>query len=725
MRTMARSILVTETFIAATKARIGAADDSAALTLMSTDIERIKMGFRTVHDVWAAILQAAIAAWMLYIRLGLVFLVPIGVVTVCFVFLGLLMKYAGDSQRAWMAGVQKRVGLTATVIASMKNLKISGLSTVVKDFVQNLRVEELAGGARFRKIYILAAISGFCPLLLGPPLTFASAHQSLNTTKLFTSVSWLMLMTYPLQTIFSATPELLSGLACIGRIQSFLECETRQDFRQVLADIRLNEKRIGLNGSGVVQAQPNLAHPIVVQNGNFGWKSDKCVLRNINTRVSKSSLTLVVGPVGSGKSTLCNALLGEIPFSEGSTVLSTRFPRVGFCDQTAFLSNRSVKDNIIGFSSFDQERYTEVIEATSLGFDISTLPQGGMTIVGSDGITLSGGQKQRVSLARALYLQSDLLILDDVFSGLDANTEEKVFRQVFGPDGLLRKRGSTVILCTHSVRHLHAADHIIALVDGTITEQGSFEQLMSHDGYVQSLGLKDSVEASFEITKPQRSAPQSERQVLDRTTTTDTTPFMGNEDLSRQLGDKTVYKHYIKSMGALPAASCMFFAALWGFFTNFATICELPFYHATNSHCLYSFPPYHNQLILVNIGLKYWSDDSLKADPTHPYAYYAGIYALIQLSAMISLILLAIVLLVFAVKRVGANLHRDALSTLIRAPLRFFTTTDTGVVTNLFSQDLNLVDTELPDSLLNFLFCVSRAAKHYSYINRKILIVKL
>jgi ABC-type multidrug transport system fused ATPase/permease subunit len=444
--------------------------------------------------------------------------------------------------------------------------------------VQNLRVAELAGGARFRKIFIIAALAGFCPLLLGPPLTFAFAHHSLSTTKIFTSVSWLLLMTYPLQLLFSSAPELFSGLACIGRIQSFLECETCQDFRQVLADIRLNEKRTGLNESGLAQPQPNVAHPIVVQNGNFGWKPDEFVLRNINTRVSKSALTLVIGPVGSGKSTLCNALLGEIPFNKGSTILSTRYPRVGFCDQVAFLSNRSVRDNVVGFSSFDQQRYTEVIEATSLSFDIDTLPQGDMTIVGSDGITLSGGQKQRVSLARALYLQSDLLVLDDIFSGLDANTEEKVFRQVFGPDGLLRRRGSTVVLCTHSVRHLHAADHIIALVDGTIAEQGSFDQLMGHDGYVRGLGLKEStVDNSFEMAKPQSNESQAEPQVVKRTLTTEMTPLIEDQSASRQLGDKTVYKHYAKSMGLLPAAFCLFFAALWGFFTNFSTICKLTF----------------------------------------------------------------------------------------------------------------------------------------------------
>ncbi|RDL31764.1 Uncharacterized protein BP5553_09166 [Venustampulla echinocandica] len=681
MRTMARSILVTETFIKATKARIGTSDDSAALTLMSTDMERIKMGFRSLHDIWAGMIQAALAGWMLYLRLGVVFVVPMGLVIVCFVGLGILIKFTGDSQRAWMAGVQKRVGLTATVIASMKNLKISGLSAAVSDFVQKLRVDELAAGARCRKIFIIAALLGFIPLLIAPPLTFAFTQRTLDASKVFTSLSFLTLLATPLLQIFQSAPELVSALACLGRIQAFLECETRHDFRQVLADIKQNTEKAGGDTAASSDPELDLANYVVIKNGKFGWEADKFVLQNVNTRVSKSSLTIVVGPVGSGKSTLCKALLGEIPFSEGSVVLSSRFPHIGFCDQTAFLSNGSVRDNIVGFSPFNNERYAEVIKATALGFDFVTLPQGDRTNVGSDGIALSGGQKQRVSLARALYLQSDMLVLDDIFSGLDADTEEQVFRQVFGPDGLLRRRRSTVVLCTHSVRHLPAADYIITLGEGSIVEQGSFNKLMTSQGYVQRLGLRDSSDSdasSAEMTL-KKSVRESKPQLLHITTTTTSSLPLDTEE-SRKIGDKTVYKHYFKSMGLFLAACSLFFAALWGFFTNFPTI-----------------------------WLKYWIDDVYSEDPVHPFAYYAGIYALLQISGLISLLLLGIALFVVAVKRAGAKLHQDALRTLIRAPLRFFTKTDTGVVTNLFSQDLNLIDTELPDATLNTLFCVFQA----------------
>ncbi|KAH7370165.1 putative ABC multidrug transporter [Rhexocercosporidium sp. MPI-PUGE-AT-0058] len=669
MLTMARSILVTEIFIHATEARIEARDDTATLTLMSTDIERINSGFRSLHEFWASFIQVAIASWMLYNQLGVVFIVPIVVVTICIVVLAILMSLTGDSQRAWMAGVQKRVGLTATVITRMKNLKASGLSTVIGGFVQHLRVEELAKGNRFRKIEVCAAVMAFTPLMIGPPLTFAFAQRALDAARIFTSLSYLMLLTNPLSLIFQVLPGFMSGLACLGRIQAFLECEARHDFRLLAPDTRDN-----LSGS---EAAP-MTH-ITITEGNFGWEANKFVLHDINVVFPKSSLTVVVGPVASGKSTLCKALLGEVPVSKGKLALDTGLSRIGFCDQTPFLLNKSIRDNIVGFSPFDVERYDEVIKATALDFDIDTMGLGD-NVIGSAGITLSGGQKQRVSLARALYLQTDLLILDDIFSGLDADTENQIFRQVFGPDGLLKRRLSTVVLCTHSIRHLPSADHIVALGGGFIVEQGTFDELMTHQGYVKSLAFRgpSNSDLSSEEMAANNSMPKSEPKLLRALAAVSSIGPDSNP--SRQLGDRTVYMHYFKSAGLLLAVSSLLCAALFGFCMSFPTI-----------------------------WLKYWSDNAYSKHPAHSYAFYAGIYSFLQVGAMVWLGLLGVLLFIISVPRVGASLHQEALQTLLRAPPRFFTKTDTGIVINLFSQDLNLIDTELPEALLNTLYAVFTA----------------
>ncbi|KAL2845281.1 P-loop containing nucleoside triphosphate hydrolase protein [Aspergillus pseudoustus] len=677
-RTAVRSILVTETFAAATRARLGSNDDSAAVTLMSTDIERIIVGLRSLHEAWASTAQAGLAALMLYWQLGAAFAAPIGVVTACFIGLGILVRYTGDSQRAWMSVVQRRVGLTATVISSMKSLRISGLSAAVSDYVQQLRVDELVAGARFRSIVIIAALFAYLPDIFSPPLALAFTTRTLDASTVFTSLSYLTLLTSPLSQLFQAVPEIVSALTCLGRIQRFLEAERYNDFRQVAVSSPDRSPDTDTNHSS--------GDCIVVKDGSFGWKAEKHILHGLNTRILAASLTMVIGPVGSGKSTFCKALLGEIPFSSGTVTLSTQPAHVGFCEQTPFLWNGSVRDNIIGYMSFHPERYAEVLEATALSFDLLALPQGDETNIGSDGVSLSGGQKQRVSLARALYLRSQLLVLDGVFSGLDADTEEQVFRGVFGIEGLLRRWGATVVLCTHSVKHLPAADYIIALESGVIVEQGTFDTLSARSGYVQRLALKQRSDA--DTTKPSNQAKQGHERSMPAKQTLLTLPPAATEpelDAARQVGDGTVYKHYVRSMGWFVAGCSLLFAALWGFFKNFPTI-----------------------------WLTYWTDAAVSNYPSHTRAHYAGIYAMLQTCALISLFLLAITLFVVSVKKAGANLHKQALRTLIRAPLIFFSNTDTGVITNLFSQDLNLIDTELPEATLNTLFsvflCLGQAA---------------
>jgi ABC-type multidrug transport system fused ATPase/permease subunit len=644
LRTMLRSILLPEVFKKATTARVGGTDRNAALTLMSTDLERIRMGFGTIHELWACLIQVALTAWMLYRRLGVVFVAAFGLVMLCFVGLGVLVNFTGDAQRAWMDRVQTRVSLTAKAITGVKNLKMAGLSNAIGTSIQKVRIEELSAGSRFRRIFIAAVLLGFIPLLLGPPLVFAFAQSSLNTSRAFTCLSFLTLMTLPLSQIFHAVPGIVSGFTCLGRIQAFLECETRENARQLIH-----------RPEGSPEAE------LIVKNGNFGWDADKSVLQNINLSLVRGSLTMVVGPVGSGKSTLCMALLCEIPFQEGEVTWRKHHRHIGYCDQTPFLFDGSVRENILAFSAFHAARYSEIINATALSHDFAALPHGDGTNVGPGGITLSGGQKQRISLARALYLQADLLILDDVFSGLDAKTEAHVFDQVFGREGLLRRRGSTVLLSTHSVRHLPAADHVIALDEGSITTQGSFNDLRTQKVVSQDLPLQTQTSATIlkhqSPSRVQRCAAPATGQA----------PSIPSTNLARQIGDRTVYKHYIKSMGVgLAICSCLF-ATLWGFFTNISTV-----------------------------WLTFWTAENR----LHSNAYYIGIYGMLQACAVISLLLLGTAIFVTSVEKAGARLHRDALATLMHAPLSFFTATDTGVVTNLFSQDLNLIDTELPEATL-------------------------
>lgn len=656
-----------------TELRADTGEEAQSVTLMSSDLERIDMGLRNFHDMWASVLEVGLASWLLYQQLGAAFVAPIVVVALCFGGTSFIIRYAGDSQKAWMAGAQKRVGLTASVIANMKNLKISGLAMPISDFVQRLRVGELSASAKFRLLMVSSAVIGSCPLYISPIFTFAFTQQSLDATRIFTSLSYLTLLANPLQQLFQGIPRLLATVACLDRIQKFLASEPREDLRQTSTDYAhyQSEKSTAQFNGGDGGVEKDFA--IAIRDGKFGWSKEKIVLKEVNLEILRGSFTIICGPIACGKSTLCKAFLGEIPFQQGTVSFGVGIMRIAFCDQSPFLSNGSIRDNIVGFTPFDSRRYSETITATMLEADLQEMPAGDETNIGSNGIKLSGGQKQRVALARALYLHTDIFILDDVFSGLDADTEEQVFQRVFGPDGLLRRRGATVVLCTHSVRHLPAADRIIALgTAGTIAEQGTFADLVQNDvGYVHSLGVK-SLSSSASSQGDGSTKSEAMRPDLLKRNTTATSIAADSADATRQLGDKKVYKLYFKSMGYFLACSIILWAVAFGFFNNFPTI-----------------------------WLKYWSDDVFEENPTHTSGFYIGIYALLNVGSVLSLLGIGVATFYIAVQRAGAHLHSDALRTLVRAPLRFSTITDQGQILNLFSQDLNLVDTELPNGLLN------------------------
>ncbi|KAI1651140.1 putative ABC multidrug transporter [Daldinia loculata] len=665
---MARACLVTAVYAKAIEAR---EDENASLTLMSTDVERTMSGFKSFHEIWSNFIEVGISSGLLYRSLGAAFTAPIIIVLICASGVGAITRFTGKGQRTWVAGVQKRVGLTSRVIATMKNIKLSGLTHPIARVIEKLRVDELKAGQNFRTLLLIAGVFAYIPLLVSPAITFAVAQRSLDAARLFTSISYLLLMTSPLSNLFQTLPQFVGALACLGRIQEFLERKSRDDFRIAFTESQDSTEKPLVDESSVLLA-------MTIKNGSFGWEPDKMVLNNIDIEIPKGCLTMIVGPVASGKSSLCKALLGEIPYHRGTVTIISNLQPVGYCSQTPFLSNGSIRENIIGYSPFDPERYAEVVDGTMLGVDFETLSLKDMTNVGSNGITLSGGQKQRVSLARCLYLQSNFLIMDDVFSGLDADTEDLVFQRVFGANGILKRRQTTVVLCTHSVRHLPTAAHVIALApDGSVTEQGTFDDLMVNRSYIHSLGVKsssasqmtsDKVESEPDSPKPPHS-PLGKIPILP--------PVLKITDKARLMGDKAAYMVYLKSIGMILGTCLLVLGTLFSFFCNFPTV-----------------------------WLKYWSDDATVTNPSHSFGYYAGIYALLQTSALMSLLFLAILIYIIVINRSGKSLHDDALRTLTHAPLSFLTTTDQGIITNLFSQDLNLIDNDLPHALLNVINAV-------------------
>ena len=287
----------------------------------------------------------------------------------------------------------------------------------------------------------------------------------MDTNRMFTSLSLFALLQDPLASFVTALSSFMGSIGSFVRIQAFLNSEPRADDRMI-QDRGKTPRSLISKASSTDQEKGNISlstepkmlvndsigsllddNSVVVKDASFGYdKNNKPVLSNIDAVVPKGKLTLVVGSVGSGKSTFLKAILGELNIMEGSVHVSNT--DVAFCDQTPWHMNGTVRDSIIAFSHPDERWYQKVLEICALTQDLAQLPKGDLSNIGSNGIVLSGGQSQRVSLARAVYAQRPTIILDDIFSGLDAHTENTVFSNLLGTHGILRDLKTTVIIAS-------------------------------------------------------------------------------------------------------------------------------------------------------------------------------------------------------------------------------------------------------------------------------------
>jgi len=703
--TMVRGGLISMLYTKTTDLSITAVDPSASMILMSADIERITTGWQTMHEMWASLIEVAVAIYLLKIQLGAACAVPIAVSIVCMVgslgATGLVMS----RQAMWLEAIEKRITATTAMLSAMKGVKMCGLTTTLSKTIQELRVDEMRISKKFRKLLIWNMAFTYITPVAAPIVTFAvfsviarnsDNGNTLDTAKVFTSLSLFTLLTEPLGAMIMSLATFMGSVGSFQRIQEFLGTEPRQDTRRTPSpmDLLLRADKETLKakeaisvGTDTVTEKSNPSTPrddaplstydaIAIHDGNFGWDKEKePLLKSIDMTVPREKVTMIVGPVGCGKSTLLKAILGEVPTMQGTIQLSAL--EAGFCDQTPWHMNGTVQQSIIGVLDMEQVWYQTVIHACALDDDLRQLSLGDQTPIGSKGISLSGGQSQRIALARAIYAQKDLVILDDVLSGLDADTENRVFHNLLGRSGLLRKHHSTVLIASSSAKRLPYADHLIALAeDGKISEQGSFKDLSGAGGYISSFNLPPP-EWNYH---PTYSKSEIDKQKLNTVESSTTDEII--DDASRRNGDVSVYLYYVRAVGWIP--TLIFVVAISAFV-----------------FCI-SFP---------TIWVKWWA----AANDLHPngnLGYYLGIYAVLGVAAMISLIVSCWELIINMVPKSGENFHWALLKTVLSAPMSFFSTTDTGVTVNRFSQDLMLIDMELPVAALNtfatFVLCIAQ-----------------
>ncbi|KAJ5135875.1 uncharacterized protein N7515_005153 [Penicillium bovifimosum] len=642
---------------------------------MVRDVERITQGWQTMHEIWANSIEIALAIYLLRIQLGVSCVVPVCVAL--FALIGSLvgMSFVVARQAKWLEAIERRISSTSGMLGSIKG---------------------------FRTLLVYNMAFAWLTRIFAPIFTFGVyvgiSSEPLNVSRVFTSLSLFSLLADPLLTLVMALMSFAGAVGSFQRIQRFLEKENHADRRrspsQTLFLDDLGEKRL-LSKAGDLELSSNNSdsveslgkrssalssvNAVVVRSGSFGWDAGKTpIVKDINITISQGSFAVLIGPSGCGKTTLLKALLGEIPCADGKVELAS--PSVAYCDQTPWHMNGTIKDSIVAMSDYDPRWYSSVIQACALEEDLSQFPRGDAAVIGSKGIALSGGQSQRIALARAVYARRKIIILDDALSGLDATTENHIFHSLFGHMGLLKQVGASVIVASSSVKRLPYADHIIVLdTAGRISEQGSFGALNKTGGYVSSFGL-GSPDWDY---KPKRFTESPSYSSID-TVEKEKLALLDEPAHCDRGGDLGIYTYYINAIGWVPAT--IFMVAMAGFV-----------------FCI-SFP---------SIWLKWWAQSDT-ARPKQEIGHYLGIYVMLGCIAMLALIVGCWQMIITMVPKSGENFHRRLLTTVLSAPMLFFSTTDSGAILNRFSQDLQLIDMDLPIAAINtvatFFLCLAQMA---------------
>jgi ATP-binding cassette subfamily C (CFTR/MRP) protein 1 len=229
-------------------------------------------------------------------------------------------------------------------------------------------------------------------------------------------------------------------------------------------------------------------------------------LRVNGIHIKQGQFIGVVGQVGSGKSTLLNAILNEVDKIKGTV---RRRGSVAYIPQVSWLRSATIRENILFESPYDEERYKDILKRCELESDFLILPGVDLTEVGERGVNLSGGQKQRISIARALYADADIYLIDDCLSALDSYVAKKIYASVIREALALK----TVVFVTHAIQYVHDCDEIIVMSNKEIYEKGNFQDLSSNpDSLYNTLEVqyKKRVEKDEEAAEAERKQKEEE-----------------------------------------------------------------------------------------------------------------------------------------------------------------------------------------------------------------------
>ncbi|KAI8540451.1 hypothetical protein RHMOL_Rhmol09G0264600 [Rhododendron molle] len=625
------------------------------------------------HQTWTTSLQLCFALIILYRAVGLATVASMVVIILTVLCNAPLAKLQHKFQSKLMVAQDERLKASQEALVNMKVLKLYAWENHFKNVIKNLRNVEYKWllAVQLRRSY-----NGFLfwtsPVLVSTA-TFAACYfigVPLYASNVFTFVATLRLVQDPVRSIPDVIGVTIQAKVAFSRIEKFLEAPELEN-----ANVRQKSNR------------ETKSHSISIQSANFSWEVNpaKPTLRNIHLDVRPGEKLAICGEVGSGKSTLLAAILGEVPNTQGTIQV---YGTIAYVSQSAWIQTGSIRDNILFGSALDSERYQETLEKCSLVKDLELLPHGDLTEIGERGVNLSGGQKQRIQLARALYQDADIYLLDDPFSAVDAHTATSLFNEYVM--GALSTK--TVLLVTHQVDFLPAFHSVLLLLDGEILHAASYHQLLA-----SSQDFQDLVNAHKETAGAEKLAevaPSQKRETpvkeIRKTLIEKNPKASGGDQLikleEREVGD-TGIKPYIQYLNQ--NKGYVYFSVAW--------LCHLTF-------------------VIGQILQNSW----MAANVDNPHVStlrLITVYLVIGFSSTIFLLGRSLSTVSLGMQS-SKSLFSQLLNSLFRAPMSFYDSTPLGRILSRVSADLSIVDIDIPFS---FIFCVGATTN--SYANLTVLAV--